>query len=183
MELFEQISVLLKHEIESNNIEFIVNVKPQNLALSIDPELIQQVLITVIVVLLISLVGLTLVYVGSAVVVLERFARVARGFGWKAFFGLELRVSPAVLIPRPETEHLVEAALSPQQQGGAPGRDGAGDEGRPAPSAEREAVDAWAVAASLGHAISPAPGCSAGRASGGHPWSSVLTTVQTRLEC
>ena len=48
MELFDQIAVLLKHEIESNAIQFIVNVKPQNLALSIDPELIQQVLINLI---------------------------------------------------------------------------------------------------------------------------------------
>lgn len=48
LELFEQISVLLKHEIETNNIKFIVNVKPQNLALSIDPELIQQVLINLL---------------------------------------------------------------------------------------------------------------------------------------
>ena len=48
MELFGQISILLKHEIESNDIKFIVNVKPQNLALSIDPELIQQVLINLI---------------------------------------------------------------------------------------------------------------------------------------
>ena len=48
MQLFEQISVLLKHEIETNSINFIVNVNPQNLALSIDPELIQQVLINLI---------------------------------------------------------------------------------------------------------------------------------------
>jgi nitrogen fixation/metabolism regulation signal transduction histidine kinase len=48
MELFDQISVLLKHDMESNEINFIVNVKPQNLALSIDPELIQQVLINLI---------------------------------------------------------------------------------------------------------------------------------------
>ncbi|MCK5699595.1 MAG: GHKL domain-containing protein [Cyclobacteriaceae bacterium] len=48
MELFGQISILLKHEIESNHIKFIVNVNPQNLALSIDPELIQQVLINLI---------------------------------------------------------------------------------------------------------------------------------------
>lgn len=48
MQLFDQISVLLKHEIETNQIKFIINVKPQNLALSIDPELIQQVLINLI---------------------------------------------------------------------------------------------------------------------------------------
>jgi len=32
--------------------------------------------------------------------------------GEQEFFGLPLRVTPAVLIPRPETEHLVEAALA-----------------------------------------------------------------------
>lgn len=48
MELFDQISMLLKHDMETNNIRFIVNVKPQNLALTIDPELIQQVLINLI---------------------------------------------------------------------------------------------------------------------------------------
>jgi two-component system, NtrC family, nitrogen regulation sensor histidine kinase NtrY len=48
MELFDQISMLLKHDMETNDIRFIVNVKPQNLALSIDPELIQQVLINLI---------------------------------------------------------------------------------------------------------------------------------------
>jgi len=48
MELFDQISVLLKHDMESNEINFIVNVKPRNLALTIDPELIQQVLINLI---------------------------------------------------------------------------------------------------------------------------------------
>jgi release factor glutamine methyltransferase len=32
--------------------------------------------------------------------------------GEQEFFGLPLRVTPAVLIPRPETEHLVEAVLA-----------------------------------------------------------------------
>src|SRR5271157_6552024 len=31
--------------------------------------------------------------------------------GHQEFWGLDLVVSPAVLIPRPETEHLVEAVL------------------------------------------------------------------------
>lgn len=37
---------------------------------------------------------------------------VAYLIGTKEFFSLELEVSPAVLIPRPETEHVVEAALA-----------------------------------------------------------------------
>jgi release factor glutamine methyltransferase len=32
--------------------------------------------------------------------------------GAQEFFGLDFRVTPAVLVPRPETEHLVEAAIT-----------------------------------------------------------------------
>jgi release factor glutamine methyltransferase len=36
---------------------------------------------------------------------------VAYILGWKEFYGLEFSVTPAVLIPRPDTETIVEAAL------------------------------------------------------------------------
>ena len=36
--------------------------------------------------------------------------------GETEFFGLTLRVTPDVLIPRPETEHLVEAVFHPSEQ-------------------------------------------------------------------
>lgn len=39
--------------------------------------------------------------------------------GWREFYGLRFKVTPATLIPRPETEHLVEAALAKLPQGGA----------------------------------------------------------------
>src|SRR5271169_180937 len=48
----------------------------------------------------------------------ETLARRATGVpaqyitGHQEFWGLDLIVSPAVLIPRPETEHVVEAVLS-----------------------------------------------------------------------
>lgn len=48
MELFNQLSVLFNHDFTASNIKFIVNVSPVNLAISIDPELIQQVLINLI---------------------------------------------------------------------------------------------------------------------------------------
>jgi release factor glutamine methyltransferase len=43
----------------------------------------------------------------------RRFAGepVARILGWKEFWGLPLRLSPATLVPRPDTETVVEAAM------------------------------------------------------------------------
>ncbi|WP_309716610.1 peptide chain release factor N(5)-glutamine methyltransferase [Armatimonas sp.] len=38
--------------------------------------------------------------------------------GERGFYGLSFRVTPAVLIPRPETELLVEAALNPLREAG-----------------------------------------------------------------
>jgi release factor glutamine methyltransferase len=38
--------------------------------------------------------------------------------GWKEFFGLRFFVDPRVLVPRPETETLVEAALAHLRRGG-----------------------------------------------------------------
>src|SRR5262245_52427638 len=52
----------------------------------------------------------------------RRLARepVARILGHKGFWGLDLAVTPAVLVPRPETETVVEAALaSVESQAGA----------------------------------------------------------------
>src|SRR5262249_12436538 len=37
---------------------------------------------------------------------------VARIVGWKEFWGLPIRLDPATLVPRPETETLVETALA-----------------------------------------------------------------------
>ncbi len=60
----------------------------------------------------------------------EALARRATGVpaqyitGHQEFWGLDLIVSPAVLIPRPETEHVVEAALELAKAGGR---------GRPSP--------------------------------------------------
>jgi len=43
---------------------------------------------------------------------------VARILGHQEFWGLPLRISPATLVPRPETETVVEAALSAIDSGG-----------------------------------------------------------------
>ncbi|MDE2360769.1 MAG: peptide chain release factor N(5)-glutamine methyltransferase, partial [Betaproteobacteria bacterium] len=40
--------------------------------------------------------------------------------GWREFWGLRLAVDPSVLIPRPETETLVEVALARLSAGGVP---------------------------------------------------------------
>jgi release factor glutamine methyltransferase len=45
--------------------------------------------------------------------------------GHQEFWGMDLIVSPAVLIPRPETEHVVEAALSLIRDGGRASPQGA----------------------------------------------------------
>jgi release factor glutamine methyltransferase len=49
-----------------------------------------------------------------AALAVRRIARepVARIIGYKEFWGLRLRVTPATLVPRPETETVVEAALA-----------------------------------------------------------------------
>jgi release factor glutamine methyltransferase len=48
----------------------------------------------------------------------RRHEPVARIFGTKEFWNLNLQVSPAVLLPRPETETVVEAALDFVVRGG-----------------------------------------------------------------
>lgn len=47
---------------------------------------------------------------------------VARILGVKEFWGLPLRISKSTLVPRPETETVVEAALAAVDQGGARSR-------------------------------------------------------------
>jgi release factor glutamine methyltransferase len=47
---------------------------------------------------------------------------VARILGRKEFFGLPLKISPATLVPRPETETVVEAALEAIERKGARSR-------------------------------------------------------------
>jgi len=42
--------------------------------------------------------------------------------GHQEFWGMDLIVSPAVLIPRPETEHVIEAVLELVRRDGGPGR-------------------------------------------------------------
>jgi len=57
----------------------------------------------------------------------EALARRATGIpaqyitGHQEFWGLDLIVSPAVLVPRPETEHVVDAVLELVRSGGVGG--------------------------------------------------------------
>ncbi len=46
-----------------------------------------------------------------------RFEPIQYILGYTEFYGLKLRVTPAVLIPRPETEHLVEAVTARVSRG------------------------------------------------------------------
>jgi release factor glutamine methyltransferase len=54
----------------------------------------------------------------------RRLARepVARILGWKEFWSLKLRINAATLVPRPETETVVEAALAAIEARGARGQ-------------------------------------------------------------
>jgi release factor glutamine methyltransferase len=60
--------------------------------------------------------------------------------GEQEFFGLPFRVTPDVLIPRPETEHLVEAAIARLQQ-------------QPAPRIADVGTGSGAIAVALAHAL------------------------------
>jgi len=51
--------------------------------------------------------------------------------GHQEFWGLDFLVSPAVLIPRPETEHIIEAVMEIARAGGAGAKRAPGDHGNP----------------------------------------------------
>lgn len=62
------------------------------------------------------------VHANACALALARLASaepVAYVLGFKEFFGLRLAVTPAVLVPRPETEHLVECLLARLPEGPA----------------------------------------------------------------
>lgn len=65
------------------------------------------------------------------------------------FWDMELKVSPAVLCPRPETEHLVEAALAQREEGGLLVADGGTGSGAVAIALKRERPDWHVVATDL----------------------------------
>ncbi len=75
----------------------------------------------------------------------EALARRATGVpaqyitGHQEFWGLDLIVSPAVLVPRPETEHVVEAVLELAREVAAPGSK-LGGRGAPATAGEAPAL-------------------------------------------
>ncbi|MGK7396709.1 MAG: sensor histidine kinase [Candidatus Cyclobacteriaceae bacterium M3_2C_046] len=47
-ELFRQVHILLRHDLDNHKINFIQEITPENLTIEVDPELIQQVLINLI---------------------------------------------------------------------------------------------------------------------------------------
>jgi release factor glutamine methyltransferase len=71
--------------------------------------------------------------------------------GEQEFFGLRFRVTPAVLIPRPETEHLVEAVLARVPHGALfAGDDGLDIYRRLIPQAQALLLDGGLLALELG---------------------------------
>ena len=47
-QIFEHVSILLKNDLEDNHVHFSCKIKPEDLIINIDPELIQQVLINLV---------------------------------------------------------------------------------------------------------------------------------------
>lgn len=98
--------------------------------------------------------------------------------GWRAFHGLRLRVSPAVLIPRADTEVLVEQAVRRAPPGGRVLELGTGSGAiaiavaalRPDLSICATDLSAAALAVAQGNAAHCLPGAGADRAGGPLRW-------------